>query len=143
MAPSAIDPVPLLDGRDGQALEDLSDNIDAVNILKAELKEKDMLEKSQFDVEKDKTKFRQYEDACDRVKDFYQEQHKKQTVAYNLKARSDLNLKLARGCPSGKLWRNLTHLSTSQTLTRHCLKSSIFSNPLKQFGGTQSHGGCN
>jgi hypothetical protein len=32
-------------------------------------------ESSKFDTEKDKTKFRQYEDACDRVKNFYKEQH--------------------------------------------------------------------
>ena len=32
---------------------------------------------SQFDASKDKTKFRQYEDACDRVKNFYREQHGK------------------------------------------------------------------
>ncbi|KAL1956768.1 hypothetical protein VTO42DRAFT_6822 [Malbranchea cinnamomea] len=31
-------------------------------------------------------KFRQYQDACDRVKDFYREQHERQTVACNLKA---------------------------------------------------------
>ena len=30
---------------------------------------------SAFDADKDKTKFRQYEDACDRVKAFYREQH--------------------------------------------------------------------
>jgi hypothetical protein len=60
MAPSAIDPIS--SDRDGQALEGLSDNIDAVNVLKAELKkEKDMLEKPKFDAEKDKTQFRQYE----------------------------------------------------------------------------------
>ena len=32
-------------------------------------------ETSDFDAEKDKAKFRQYEDACDRVKTFYKEQH--------------------------------------------------------------------
>lgn len=32
---------------------------------------------SEFDSEKDKTKFRQYENACDRVKAFYKEQHGK------------------------------------------------------------------
>ena len=30
---------------------------------------------SEFDAEKDKTQFRNYEDACDRVKNFYKEQH--------------------------------------------------------------------
>lgn len=75
--------------RDGQGLEDLSDNIDAVNVLKAEIKERTMMEKSEFDADKDKTQFRQYENACDRVKAFYKEQHEKQTVAYNLKARNN------------------------------------------------------
>lgn len=32
-------------------------------------------EAANFDSEKDKSKFRQYEDACDRVKSFYKEQH--------------------------------------------------------------------
>jgi hypothetical protein len=30
---------------------------------------------SEFDADKDKARFRQYEDACDRVKNFYKEQH--------------------------------------------------------------------
>ena len=85
--------------RDGLALESLSDDIDEVNVLKDQAKkaqaqkEKDLYEKSEFDAEKDKTKFRQYEDACDRVKNFYLEQHTKQTVAYNLKARNDFKSK--------------------------------------------------
>ncbi len=32
-------------------------------------------DQSEFDAEKDKARFRQYEDACDRVKIFYKEQH--------------------------------------------------------------------
>lgn len=77
---------------DGLALEETSDNIDAVNVLKAALKaapssEKDMYAASEFDAEKDKTQFRNYDEACERVKDFYKEQHAKQTVAYNLRAR--------------------------------------------------------
>jgi inositol oxygenase len=98
MAPVAVSPQasPVFSKRDGQALEDLSDAIDEVNVLKdmkkreAEKKiaeEKGLYEESEFDKEKDKTNFRQYEDACDRVKNFYQEQHTKQTVAYNLRAR--------------------------------------------------------
>lgn len=87
---------PTLAYRDGQALEETSDNIDAVNVLKAQLKasqsnvnvsETDIYTESQFDANKDKSGFRQYEDACDRVKNFYKEQHTKQTVAYNLRAR--------------------------------------------------------
>jgi inositol oxygenase len=88
MAPAAISEVP-----NGKQMEELSDDIDSVNVLKAELKEKSFQEKSQFDSEKDKSIFRRYEEACDRVKNFYQEQHEKQTVAYNLKARNDFKLK--------------------------------------------------
>lgn len=80
--------------RDGLALETLSDDIDSVNVLKAAIKEKGFHEQSTFDAEKDKSKFRQYEDACDRVKSFYREQHEKQTVAYNLKARSMFKCKI-------------------------------------------------
>ena len=32
-------------------------------------------DQSRFDAEKDKTQFRQYEEACERVKNFYREQH--------------------------------------------------------------------
>lgn len=80
---------PTLPKRDGLALEETSDNIDAVNVLKASLKNEsdDIYSASQFDFAKDKTRFRQYEDACSRVKNFYLEQHTKQTVAYNLQAR--------------------------------------------------------
>jgi len=108
MAPGAIaaqreDTIFQNEPRDGLALEALSDDIDRVNVLKATLKvkqgtatqeEKDIYERSQFDAEKDKTQFRQYEEACDRVKNFYREQHEKQTVAYNLKARNEFKSKV-------------------------------------------------
>ncbi|KAJ1332000.1 inositol oxygenase [Microdochium nivale] len=77
MAPGAL--IDDTSSRDGMALEETSDNIDAVNVLKGTQSTK---------ATKDKTQFRQYEDACDRVKNFYLEQHTKQTVAYNLKARN-------------------------------------------------------
>jgi inositol oxygenase len=102
MAPSAIFAQPNVaedfhDHRDGLALEATSDMIDDVNVLKAAMKvkngtataeEKEIYAQSEFDASKDKTQFRQYEAACDRVKNFYAEQHQKQTVAYNLKARN-------------------------------------------------------
>ncbi|KAJ3577884.1 hypothetical protein NPX13_g2679 [Xylaria arbuscula] len=90
MAPGAL--VEETTNRDGLQLEETSDNIDKVNVLKDQLKEKndEWTSKSKFDDEKDKTQFRQYEDACDRVKTFYKEQHTKQTVAYNLKVRNNL-----------------------------------------------------
>lgn len=67
--------------KSGQALEETSDCVDEVNVLKDSIKQ-------------DKTQFRQYEDACDRVKDFYLEQHTKQTVAYNLRARNRFKSKV-------------------------------------------------
>ncbi|KAJ8120286.1 hypothetical protein ONZ43_g2969 [Nemania bipapillata] len=77
--------------RDGLELEATSDNIDKVNVLKDQLKQQSEWDsESKFDAEKDKAQFRQYEDACDRVKSFYKEQHTKQTVAYNLKVRNNL-----------------------------------------------------
>lgn len=90
--------------RDGKALEALSDDIDAVNILNPsstktkptstksnnsqKTAEKGLYEESEFDKSKDKSQFRQYATACDRVRNFYHEQHTKQTVAYNLQARN-------------------------------------------------------
>ena len=106
------------DHRDGLALEATSDDIDEVNVLKAALKvkqgtatqkEKDIYENSQFDAEKDKTQFRQYEDACDRVKDFYKEQHSKQNVAYNLKARNCFHAKTRAEMT---IWQAMEKLNT-------------------------------
>ncbi|RFU33975.1 hypothetical protein B7463_g2342, partial [Scytalidium lignicola] len=80
MAPSAV--VDYSEASvDGKQLEETSNNIDAVNILKADMKNAP---------EKAKTEFRQYEEACSRVKNFYREQHTKQTVAYNLKVRNSI-----------------------------------------------------
>jgi inositol oxygenase len=109
MAPAALIEAtisPFNNTRDGLALEAVSDNIDTVNVLKDTLKarkpnlngtvqtpEKDIYVASEFDSKKDKTQFRQYEEACDRVKQFYLEQHTKQTVSYNLKARNDFHSK--------------------------------------------------
>ncbi|KAI1970569.1 hypothetical protein LOZ53_006024 [Ophidiomyces ophidiicola] len=67
-------------------LEKISDDIDAVNELKAAISQTNAQPKL-FGDDKDKSKFRQYEEAVDRVKSFYEEQHTKQTVAYNLQAR--------------------------------------------------------
>ncbi|SLM34887.1 inositol oxygenase 1 [Lasallia pustulata] len=94
MASVANQPLVFNAERDGLALEETSDKIDIVNVLKANLNrelcqaEKDIHEEATFDAGKDKCQFRQYEAACDRVKSFYREQHEKQTVAYNLKARN-------------------------------------------------------
>ncbi|KAJ7445537.1 DUF706-domain-containing protein [Mycena galericulata] len=67
-------------------LDTVSDAVDEVNVLKGKVWD----ESSQFDAAKDKTQFRQYEAACDRVKNFYTEQHEKQTVEFNIKMRANM-----------------------------------------------------
>ena len=88
--------------RDGVALESISDEIDQINVLKDQARKQmnllaaepdNVYEESKFDSEKDKTQFRQYEEAKPEVKNFYLEQHTKQTVAYNLKARNEFRSK--------------------------------------------------
>lgn len=69
----------------GRDLDVTSDAVDEVNALKGKMWD----EESKFDQSKDKSQFRDYDAACDRVKAFYKEQHEKQTVAYNIKARVD------------------------------------------------------
>lgn len=87
---------------------------------------------SEFDAEKDKARFRQYEDACDRVKVFYKEQHgerawsfvygppsqltllhvattEKQTVDFNIQAR--VNFKSRRRARMG-IWEAMEMLNT-------------------------------
>nr|GAT44613.1 predicted protein [Mycena chlorophos] len=64
----------------------VSDAVDTVNVLKAKLWDS----AAKFDAEKDKTQFRQYEDACERVKRFYKEQHEKQTVEFNIRMRGNM-----------------------------------------------------
>jgi inositol oxygenase len=94
----------------GHTLEDLSDKIDAVNVLKANVKkEKGLYENSQFDKEKGKSQFRRYEEACNRVKAFYREQHTKQTVAYNLKARQAFHSKTRANMT---IWEAMEKLNT-------------------------------
>ncbi|KAK2765194.1 hypothetical protein FQN54_008893 [Arachnomyces sp. PD_36] len=130
--PGAVDPI-FNASRDGQALENTSDNIDTVNVLKAKLKtppQKGLYEESTFDKDKDKTQFRQYEDACDRVRNFYKEQHEKQTVAYNLKARNDFRSKTRAKMTIWEAMEKLNTLidesdpDTSLTQIEHLLQSA-------------------
>ncbi|KAL2761027.1 hypothetical protein ACRALDRAFT_1045827 [Sodiomyces alcalophilus JCM 7366] len=85
---------------DGQALEATEDLIDEVNVIKgkkltsakhsppeASETATPFGQESRFDADKDKSLFRRYTEACERVKSFYAEQHQKQTVAFNLAAR--------------------------------------------------------
>ncbi|KAK3370657.1 inositol oxygenase 1 [Podospora didyma] len=127
MAPGAIydDPVQ----HDGAVLESISDAIDTVNLLKAQAAEKKKAllaaepspedsvalaafdAPSEFNSAKDKSSFRQYEAACDRVKGFYAEQHAKQTVAYNLAARQRFHSS-ARKRPDMTVWEAMEKLDT-------------------------------
>lgn len=88
MAPSATSPYPI---RDGAELEDISDRMDAINVMKADLKAREERQKkhnqTNNDLEKDKARFRQYLDSDTKVKATYREQHTKQTVAFNIAAR--------------------------------------------------------
>ncbi|KAJ3570310.1 hypothetical protein NP233_g4485 [Leucocoprinus birnbaumii] len=71
-----------------QIVEETSDAIDEVNQLKGRLWDSE----AQFSKDKNAAEFRQYLDACDRVKLFYKEQHAdyvtaKQTLDFNIEIR--------------------------------------------------------
>ncbi|KAJ7144198.1 myo-inositol oxygenase [Mycena epipterygia] len=83
----------------------VSDAVDEVNILKSKVWD----EGSKFDAEKDKTQFRQYEEACDRVKNFYKEQHEKQTMEFNIKMR--VNMRKTVRARMG-IWEAMEKLNT-------------------------------
>ncbi|KAJ7336128.1 DUF706-domain-containing protein [Mycena albidolilacea] len=85
----------------------ISDAVDEVNVLKG--KGKGWTEESAFDADKDKTQFRQYEAACDRVKNFYQEQHEKQTMEFNIKMR--VNMRKQVRAKMG-IWEAMEKLNT-------------------------------
>jgi len=91
--------------RDGRAFDEVSDAVDEVNVQKLKLWD----DESELDVEKDKAHFRQYEAACDRVKNFYKEQHEKQTVAFNIRAR--VNFKSRCRARMG-IWQAMEMLDT-------------------------------
>jgi len=110
---AAVDVRPVY--RDGAALEAVSDAVDAINIHKAfaeaVVEGPSFDAQSRFDVEKDKDSFRQYDDACDRVKSFYAEQHAKQTVAHNLAARERF-YSPSRRRPEMGIWQAMEKLNT-------------------------------
>lgn len=103
--------------KNGAALEATSDAIDSVNVLKGQAKARLAEEQaayeaqSKFDADKDKTQFRQYDEACDRVKNFYKEQHEKQTVAYNLAARNRFH-SASRAREELTIWEAMEKLNT-------------------------------
>jgi len=109
----------------GATLDALSDAIDQVNVLKAKAAHKRAAlaaaaassdsptfdGQSTFDTDKDKAAFRQYHDACARIKDFYAEQHAKQTVAYNQAARRHFHSP-TRVRPQMTVWQAMEELNT-------------------------------
>ncbi|OAX84862.1 hypothetical protein ACJ72_00764 [Emergomyces africanus] len=95
--------------RDGAALDKISDEVDTVHVLKAELQATTAYDTPNFGSDKDKSKFRQYETACERVKAFYREQHEKQTVAYNLKARNEFRSRIRAEM---SIWEAIEKLDT-------------------------------
>ncbi|KAK1750517.1 inositol oxygenase [Echria macrotheca] len=101
MAPSAV----------YDDLESISDAIDHVNVLKG--KRHTSMEwntESQFDASKDKTGFRQYDTAVERVQKFYAEQHAKQTIAHNLAARAHFH-SASRVRPELTVWEAMERLN--------------------------------
>jgi len=63
-------------------LEAISDHVDDVNKLKGQTAVETAYDaESKFDAEKDKASFRRYEEACDRVKNFYAVSSKMPTVS--------------------------------------------------------------
>ncbi|KAK4153636.1 inositol oxygenase 1 [Chaetomidium leptoderma] len=99
--------------RDGAALEAISDAVDAVNILNVMTGTQGSAfdTQSHFDAAKDKASFRQYDNACDRVKSFYAEQHAKQTVAHNMAARERFYAP-SRQRPEMGIWAAIEKLNT-------------------------------
>ncbi|TIB70581.1 DUF706-domain-containing protein [Wallemia mellicola] len=98
--------------RSGADLESTSDAVDAVNEIKGKVAKGEEVAfdaVTNFDNEKDKNQFRKYEEACDRVKNFYREQHEKQTVEYNVKAR--VNFKSKTRARMG-VWEAIEMLNT-------------------------------
>lgn len=58
-------------GTNGRALERVADGIEELNRARADIRDLDT--PSKFDANKDKSKFRQYEEAANHVKEFYRE----------------------------------------------------------------------
>lgn len=103
MAPIALEAssqpagVPSVSPSKGKEMDLISDNVDMVNVYLGKHRDAPQptsdsdeawrTAESQFDSDKDKGAFRNYEDALDHVKAFYKEQHEKQTVAFNIAAR--------------------------------------------------------
>lgn len=108
--------------RQGKLLEKIDDDCMLINQIKAKYSFHDHNDVKDNNIDLDDSwkkdsgyydnidskAFRQYELACDRVKDFYEEQHRKQTVAYNIQAR--INFK-TRVRAKMSIWEGLEKLN--------------------------------
>lgn len=119
------------ESRDPKAFEQLDDDIQQINIFEASVKgfkedKEGVSEESNSGTPKDKawndksryedggencdpTSVRRYEEAYARVKDFYKEQHAKQTVAYNIQARVNF---MTKHRAKMTIWEALEKLNT-------------------------------
>lgn len=126
MAPHATDLSPVHEGSVGistkqksvAALEAISDAVDIVNQLRGAISscqrphyDTPIDAPSEFTPSRDAETFRQYHHACERVKHFYAEQHAKQTVAYNVKARAHF-YSASRVRPEMTVWQAIEMLDT-------------------------------
>jgi inositol oxygenase len=99
-------------------LEAISDAVDQVNQLRGAipgppkpLYDTPIDAPPGFTPSRDADTFRQYQQACERVKLFYAEQHAKQTVAYGLAARARFH-SAARVRPEMTIWQAIEMLDT-------------------------------
>lgn len=137
-------------------LDVVSDEVDDVNVLKLKALKGDYDEESKFDAEKDKDNFRRYEEACDRVKNFYavsrfvvgrialicRSNTKSRPSSTTSTSESNFERPNVRPCPFGKPWRCSTPLSTSLTQTLRSVKSNICSKPPRPFDVMANPTGC-
>ena len=93
----------------GRILDDLSDQVDEVHVLQARSRKQDSSPPETVD--EDGSAFRQYQTASERVRDFYAEQHAKQTVAFNLAARARFR-SAARARPEMTVWEAMEKLDS-------------------------------
>lgn len=108
--------------RSGRILESIDDDVLLVNQLKHKLKKDNepsqedpkettdlsWQEQSEYFKNIDVKSFRQYDLACSKVKEFYLEQHEKQTVAYNIQARINFKTKVRARM---SIWEGLERLN--------------------------------
>jgi len=90
----------------GRSLDNTSDGVDQLNIFKAQVRKE-----GTGDPTGDNASFRQYQKAGERVRDFYAEQHAKQTVSFNVSARAHFRSP-SRVRPEMTMWQAMEKLDS-------------------------------